>query len=153
MRRAPSQQSTIDADLTPLIDLAFLLIVFFVLVARMSGEQLPAIPLPEPTAIAATPAGATRRLAVNVLAEDGGAVLTLAGERFASDAAGLERLASAIARRLRNDPRVPVDIRADRSLTYRAVEPAIDAITSAATQCGTRVTIRVCALQADVGTP
>jgi len=153
MRQALVRISRIDADLTPLIDLAFLLIAFFVLVARMSGEQLPAIPLPQPNAVAATPAGTTRRLAVNVLAEDGGAVLMLGGERFVADSSGLDRLASAIARRLRSDPTVPVDIRADRSLAYRSVEPAIHAITAAGRQAGAQVTIRVCALQAEGGKP
>ncbi|MBM4008219.1 MAG: biopolymer transporter ExbD [Planctomycetes bacterium] len=153
MKQALARISAIDADLTPLIDLAFLLIVFFVLVARMSGEQLPAIPLPKPTDVAATPAGTARRLAVNVLSEDGAVVFTLGGERFLADGSGLDRLASAIAQRLRSDPSVPVDIRADRSLAYRAVEPAIDAITAAAANVGTRVTIRVCALQGEGGAP
>ena len=153
MKTARARISVIDADLTPLIDLAFLLIVFFVLVARMSGERLPAIPLPQPSDAAAAPAGAARRLAVNVLEEHGSAVFTVGGERFATDAPGLERLVSAIAERLRTDPTSPVDIRADRSLPYRAVEPAIHAITAASAQAGTRVTIRVCALHAQGGTP
>ncbi len=140
----------IDANLTPLIDLAFLLIVFFVLVARMGGDQVPPVALPEPRHPATTPAGSRSRLAVNVMADGTGTIVSLGARKFARDEKGTNDLALAIAERIRLDPSIPVDIRADRSLRYELVEPALQAISRAASQVGSqRVTIRVCAIERD----
>jgi len=138
----------INANMTPLIDLAFLLIVFFVLVARMSSEQLPPVALPQPLHAATTAAGSRPRLTVNVIADGDRTTLSLGARRFADDDAGRAELAAAIAQKIRRDPTLPVDLRADRSLRYDRVEPALRAIAQAASQIGVgRVTIRVCALE------
>lgn len=137
----------IDANMTPLIDLAFLLIVFFILVARMGGEQLPPVSLPEPRHAATTSAGSRPRLAVNVIANGDQTILSIGAKKFSDDESGRRALADAIAQRIRRDPTLPVDIRADRSLRYDKVEPALRAIAQAASQAGAQgVTIRVCAL-------
>lgn len=134
--------------MTPLIDLAFLLIVFFVLVARMSSEQLPPVALPQPHHAATTAAGSRPRLTVNVVADGDRTILSLGARRFADNDAGRAELAAAIAQKIRRDPTLPVDLRADRSLRYDRVEPALRAIAQAASQIGVgRVTIRVCALE------
>lgn len=134
--------------MTPLIDLAFLLIVFFVLVARMSSDQLPPVALPQPRNAATTSAGNRARLAVNVVVDGDHTTLSLGARRFADDDAGRADLANAIAQKIRRDPSLPIDLRADRSLRYDQVEPALRAIAHAASQSGAgRVTIRVCALE------
>ncbi len=133
--------------MTPLIDLAFLLIVFFILVARMGGEQVPPVALPSPHHAATSSAGSRPRLTVNVMTSGEGTILSLGAKRFPDDDGGRRALADAIAQRIRQDSTLPVDIRADRTLRYDKVEPALRAIAQAASQAGTgRVTIRVCAL-------
>ncbi|MSR29056.1 MAG: biopolymer transporter ExbD [Phycisphaerales bacterium] len=139
----------IDCNLTPMIDLAFLLIVFFVLVARMGGDQAPTMALPEPHHAALSPQERVGRIAVNVLADDGGASVTVGAMRFGTADADIDRIAEAIAQRLRADPSLKVDVRADRSLPYREVEPALKAIAQAVANQGSgAVTVRVCALDA-----
>jgi biopolymer transport protein ExbD len=75
-------------------------------------------------------------------------ILSLGAKKFSDDDSGRRALADAIAQRIRRDPTLPVDIRADRSLRYDKVEPALRAIAQAASQAGAQgVTIRVCALE------
>ena len=113
----------------------------------MGGEQLPFVSLPEPHNAATTSAGSQPRLAVNVLASGDHAILSLGAKKFPNDESGHRALADAIAQRIRRDPTLPVDVRADRSLRYDMIEPALRAIAQAASQVGAqRVTIRVCAL-------
>ncbi len=137
----------IDSNLTPMIDLSFLLIVFFILVARMGGDQAPPVALPIPHDGAMTPSTATPRIAVNVLAETPSPAVTIGTRRFGTAEADIPAIAATIAQRLRADPKLSIDVRADRTLTYAQVEPALRAIGSAAELVGgTKVTVRVCAL-------
>ncbi len=138
----------IDANLTPLIDLAFLLIVFFVLIARMSGEQLPAVALPQPHHAALSPIQSGQRIAVNVTREGDRTVLSLGAQRFAADRAGESALSQALAQRIARDRTIPVDVRADRTLHYSDVQPVLRAVANAASSAGVGpITVRVCALE------
>lgn len=146
-------QARIDCNLTPLIDLAFLLIIFFILVTRMSGDQSPPVALPAPTHPAMKPAGTQSRLTVNVEVDGSQTVVSLGARRFAAGERGHEELAIALARRIRSDPTLPVDIRADRTLPYSAIEPTLRSIAHAAATAGSgKITVRVCALERDEGT-
>jgi biopolymer transport protein ExbD len=129
-----------------MIDMAFLLIVFFVLVARMGSDEAPAIALPvTPRSPAHEPPG-TARIAVNVLATPSGTVVAVGTRRFAGDEA-VEGVAATVAARLAREPGVPVDVRADAALAYSEVEPVLKGIALAAERSGpTRVSVRVCAL-------
>ncbi len=138
----------IDANLTPLIDLAFLLIVFFVLIARMSGEQLPAVSLPEPHRAALTPIRSGQRIAINVIRDGTTIVRSLGSQRFSADSAGEGALIEALMQRIARDRTLPVDIRADRSLPYTEVQPILHAVAQAAERAGVGpITLRVCALE------
>lgn len=143
----------IDANLTPLIDLAFLLIVFFVLIARMSGEQLPAVDLPEPHRAALSPITSGQRIAVNVIRDGDRTLLSLGAQRFAADAEGERALTLALAQRIARDRTIPVDVRADRSLRYEDVQPVLRAVArAAAREANGPITVRVCALQSTAPT-
>jgi biopolymer transport protein ExbD len=64
----------IEAQLTPLIDMAFLLIVFFVLVSQVTGAEFVEMALPKPASNAAKRPGDADRIVLNVIpAKDGGA--------------------------------------------------------------------------------
>ena len=89
--------------MTPLIDMAFLLIVFFVLVSQVTSAEMVDLSLPHPTSGAAKQQDGSERIVVNVIpATDGGAAGYRLGKReFTADSAGLQQL---VISALRNDP-------------------------------------------------
>ncbi|MEM1328928.1 MAG: biopolymer transporter ExbD [Planctomycetota bacterium] len=105
-------------NVTPLIDVVMVLIVFFLLVGNMAAERNEPVPLPR----AATPAeeASGDPIIINVLAGEqerpGQTRLMIAGRAVAlSDLSGLITGEHAIR------------VRADRTLPYEAVEPVLAA--------------------------
>ena len=90
-------------------------------------------------------------MALNVVDDGTGPVITLGTRRFGSTQSNIADLARAIEQRLRVDTAASVDIRADRALPYAAVEPALRAIAKANEAIGGSVTVRVCALSDNGG--
>ena len=135
-RRGPA---SFDVNMTPLIDMAFLLIVFFVLVSQVTTAENVDLDLPRPAASAAGKPGAEERIVVNVLpAQDGGAAGYRVGRReFTPDVAGLQQLVQAIAGAMRAQPGLEVNIRADRATAYEWVRPVMDAVSDALAASGT----------------
>ena len=124
----------VQANLTPLIDVVFLLITFFLLVAqiqrtRLERMELPRLPTAETSATAPDDA-----IVVNIrpLGPDGEA----RGYRFGSQAfeespAGLRELVDALKSdaSVRGEPRVLV--RASRTEAYERVHPVLSTIAQA----------------------
>jgi biopolymer transport protein ExbD len=128
----------VEANLTPLIDLSFLLIVFFVLVSQITSiENLP-LALPRPDRSAARAPGDDPRVVVNVVpAPDGTAAgYTLGRNQFPATAEGLARLAGTIAAAMRAQPATEINVRADRATEYRWVAPVMDAVGNALVESG-----------------
>ena len=127
-----------EANMTPLIDMAFLLIVFFVLVSQVASAEFVQLELPRPASDAAQRPDDRQRIVVNVVpARDGGAAGYRLGKReFAPDAAGLRELVDALARAMKGQPGVDVNIRADRTTAYSWVRPAMDAVSDALATSG-----------------
>lgn len=133
------------ANLTPMIDMTFLLVVFFILVSRITSvEQIP-LELPSPARPASFPAPEAPRIVVNVPAdEEGNATgVMFDQETYGLDARGLSNLAGVVAARLQAIPELQVNLRADRRIRYDAVEPVMDALARAGGLAGRAAGVRV----------
>jgi biopolymer transport protein ExbD len=141
-RRSP--ETRLELHLTPLIDLGFLLIVFFVLVARItSTERVPLTP-PSPRDPLSEPPGDDPRLVLNILPVAEGAAFVLGGERFRDDLPGRAALRERLADLYRVNPDLRINLRADRAVRYDRIEPAMRTISAAAADAsvGRREAIR-----------
>jgi len=127
-----------EANMTPLIDMAFLLIVFFVLVSQVASAEFVQLELPRPASDAAQRPDDRQRIVLNVVpARDGGAAGYRLGKReFAPDREGLRDLVAALARAMKGQPGVEVNIRADRATAYSWVRPAMDAVADGLAESG-----------------
>lgn len=138
--------ATPEMNITPLIDVTFLLIIFFMLVNNIVGEEMVEMVVPELTDPMAQPLGETqRRVVVNVAPMPGSSLsareanpLLYSGEAFQvkvgtrefalNDMAGVTAtLRDSVAR----NPGVEVLLRADAALFYEQVQPVLIAITRA----------------------
>lgn len=135
-RRFPA--AAIEANLTPMIDVSFLLIVFFVLVSRITDAEQAPMALPEVRAGTAVRAEDDARMIVNVLPAPAGATAGYAvgPAVFDASAEGVAQLAEFLAEGYRRNPRLAVHLRADRATRYEWVEPAMRAATTAARLAG-----------------
>ena len=143
-----------EANMTPLIDMAFLLIVFFVLVSQVASAEFVQLELPRPASDAAQRPDDRQRIVVNVVpARDGGAAGYRLGKReFAPDPQGLRELVATLARAMKGQPGVEVNIRADRATAYSWVRPAMDAVADGLAESGidrSRARVRLVVLGGD----
>lgn len=134
-RQAPSE---ISANLTPMIDVTFLLIVFFALVSQIAGDEQVSMSLARVWPGAAVRADDDARAVLNVVPGegDGCAGYALGPRVFEPTPDGIAALAEALAARYRTQPRLSVRLRADRATAYAFVEPAMRAVTTAARLAG-----------------
>lgn len=128
-------RAALALNLTALIDVVFLLIMFFVLVAKFGRYQTLPLDLPrvgERTAEAIDPGA---RPAVDVVpasrASELGGAYRFNATSFDGSPAGLEMLTSAIRALRTTQPEVEVSVRAERSEPYARVHPAVLAVGAA----------------------
>src|SRR5436190_7382627 len=128
------KQADIEPHLTSLIDVTFLLIVFFVLVSHVNEVESVELDLPKPNQPATLLPEAETQVAISVIpAPDGRAEGYRIGDRmFAIDKPGLDSLSAHLASLYRLSPQTNVNIRADRTTQYEFVEPALRAVSIAA---------------------
>lgn len=140
MRRARNRHpnAEIEANLTPMIDVSFLLIVFFALVSGISNREQAKMTLSRVPEGTASRPDDDARWVLNVLpSDDGGSGgYLLNGTLYPADADGAARVAEALAEGYRANPRLGVNLRADRATRYVFVEPAMRAVTTAARLAG-----------------
>lgn len=133
--RVAGRGATLALNLTALIDVVFLLIMFFVLVAKFG--RYPTLPLELPrvgerTAEAIDPG---TRPAVDVVPRD--KVASLGGTyrfgttSFDDSPAGMERLIAVLKALRVAQPEVEVSVRAERTEPYARVHPAVLAVGAA----------------------
>lgn len=140
MPRARSKfpPAAIEANLTPMIDVTFLLIVFFALVSTISDRERVDLALARVAPGATAQADEESRVYLNVIPAGDGAIggYMLQGAIFDATPDGIARLAEALADGYRRNPNLAVNLRADRASHYRWVEPAMRATTTAALLAG-----------------
>lgn len=136
----PRGPARISANLTPMIDLTFLLIVFFILVSQITDRERVAVALPRPSEPASAAPTDPRRTVVNIVPrEDAPAIIgsvVTGGLEFDVDGEGRQQLAAHLASLYRSAPQMRLSVRADRRLQYRYVEPVLRAIADGAMQAG-----------------
>lgn len=139
----PRQQRTfapaaIEANLTPMIDVTFLLIVFFALVSRLSDSERVDMTLAQVRDGAALRADEESRVILNAIPARDGSIggYAMGGKIFDTTPDGIALLAETLAQEYRRQPRLAVRLRADRATHYEWVEPAMRATTTAARLAG-----------------
>lgn len=124
-----------EASLTPLIDVAMLLVVFFVLVSQLGATDHVPMTLPKPQPSAAVRPEREARGVLNAISDGKGTVSAwrYAGTDYAADAAGLRTLTAALAAALKAQPGIEMHLRAGSDVHYESIAPAIEAVGRAAT--------------------
>lgn len=121
----------IQANLTPLIDLTFLLVIFFVLVLRISGAERIPLALPEPEEPVSEVPQDERRIVVSVVpdaADPTRATIQAGGRLFTLDPEGIDEFLAFTATARAAAPDSFLNVRADASLPYSTVRPVLEAI-------------------------
>jgi biopolymer transport protein ExbD len=132
--------TSIQANLTPMIDVTFLLIVFFVLVSQIVEVENVEMELPRPRDAATVLAGDEQRVVINVVpsgSERGGVgAYRVGAAEFGPGDDGLSAMSAHITGLYRDNPGLRVNLRADRTTRYEHVEPAMAAVSTAARSAG-----------------
>ena len=121
----------ISANLTPLIDLSFLLVIFFVLVLRISSAERVPLELPSPEESVSKLPDDDRRTVVSVVpdpSDPSRATIQAGGRLFTLDEGGLAEFLDFVATARAASPDTLLNVRADASLPYSAVRPVLEAI-------------------------
>ena len=136
--RSKFPAAVIEANLTPMIDVTFLLIVFFTLVSGIADNERVDMSLARVEAGATAQADEESRVMLNVIPAANGQIggYLLAGKAFAATPDGIAQLADALADGYRRNPNLAVNLRADRDTMYEWIEPAMRATTTAASLAG-----------------
>lgn len=134
MSKRRKEPADITANLTSLIDVTFLLIVFFVLVSRINEVERWELELPRPRAPLTEPISDKDRVVINVIPAPGGKVASyrVSLAEFSGDDAGLSAMTAHLTALYQTTPALNVNIRADRATHYEFVEPAMQAVATAA---------------------
>jgi biopolymer transport protein ExbD len=121
-------------NVTPLIDVVMVLIVFYLIVGKLASDRAAPVQLPRLEGGAQAP---ERGVIVSVMLEGGAPVVLVDGARVER-----AQLAGAILAKLPGGEVPPISLRADRRLTYDQVRPVIDACRRAGVPAVKLVTTR-----------
>ena len=127
MARKGNPTSAINANMTPMIDVTFLLIVFFVVVSQIVDRNLVPLDLPSPERAASAVSKETERVTVNLVPLSSGDIagIVVGGHTIAADA--MSELTAIVNTRLQGGA-TDVHLRADRGTKYVYIHRAIEAI-------------------------
>ena len=126
-RIRPRRGRELGVNLTPMIDIVFLLLIFFVLIAQFSSRQRAEVQLPAPKPSAAEYVYNPGKLTITVICDEQG---KLAAYQADGEMIGLRQV-ELLAQKLRDhkkvNPQVEVDLRADRRADGRVIEALMGA--------------------------
>ncbi len=117
-------------NLTPMIDVIFLLIVFFMLVSQFASAENVALDLPKPEKSQAVQAKLSDRVVINCLLASPSSPATSEAAYSIGPlrVASLDELSARLGAAKAANPKLQVVIRADRRLPYRAVHAVMSAV-------------------------
>ena len=121
MNFRPRRAESPEMNLTPLIDVVFLLLIFFMVTTTFNQFAELRIDLPEAESARETPQKQTLELAIDAQGR-----YFLDGQELVNP--GPETLREALRRAISGDTEMPVIIRADAKTPHQAVVTAMDAV-------------------------
>jgi len=124
----------VHANITPMIDVAFLLIVFFVLVSQIVQVETVAMDLPAPDDPASQPPEEQQRTIINVVPGNNGTAeaYRVGANAFPAGPQGVTALRRHLADLFAANQNLRINLRADRATHYQFVQPVFDAVQQAA---------------------
>jgi biopolymer transport protein ExbD len=127
MARRGNPTSTINANMTPMIDVTFLLIVFFVAVSQIVDRDVVPMDLPAPHHASSGIPESLKHVTVNLVPLEDGEIagIVVGGHTIAADA--MDELTAIVNTRLQGGA-TDVHVRADRATKYAHVHHVIEAI-------------------------
>ncbi len=126
MRRSSRSSSGLalaELNITPLLDLVFVLLIIFMITTPLMEQQHP-VDLPKASTSIATSLPDPKSILTLTLAKHGSTLL-------GSEKIRLDQLTSLLTQRKARDPQLVVSLRADSSLPYETVFRALEAVRSA----------------------
>lgn len=113
---------SLRTNLTPMIDVVFLLLIFFVLIAQFSSRQRAMVQLPRPQPSAAKFLYSPDVLTITVICDQQGKLSAYQIEGQEIGPEQIDVLAHALTVRHRANPQVEVNLRADRRGDGKVIE-------------------------------
>jgi len=132
MARLGRGVSAINANMTPMIDVTFLLIVFFVVVSQIVDRDVVPMDLPTPNQAVSGISEEPDRIVVNLVPAEGGKIasIVVAGHVIGWDE--MDSLTAIVKSRIQSGDS-EVHLRADKETTYNYIHDAIEAIRAVGT--------------------
>jgi len=112
-----------ELNITPLLDLVFVLLIIFMITTPLMEQQLP-VDLPKATTSLPATMPDPKSIVTLTLSKDGSVLL-------GSEKVTLDQLTSLLTQRKARDPELVVSLRADSSLPYEKIFRALEAVRSA----------------------
>ena len=112
-----------ELNITPLLDLVFVLLIIFVITTPLMEQQLP-VDLPKATTSLPTTMPDPKSILTLTLSKDSSVLL-------GSEKVTLDQLTPLLTQRKARDPELVVSLRADSSLPYEKIFRALEAVRSA----------------------
>jgi biopolymer transport protein ExbD len=121
---------TLNANMTPMIDVTFLLIVFFVVVSQIVDRDVVPLDLPAPENAIAMISTADQKMVINVIPFSDGSVAGIVVGEHTIGNDEMAKLSLIVGQGLVNGTS-EVHLRADRSTKYQYIHQVIEAVRSA----------------------
>jgi biopolymer transport protein ExbD len=124
------QPQLMEVNLTPMIDVTFLLIIFFMLVSQFTQSEADPIHVPKPTDSQAREMKYPNKLIITLVHDgEGGVRRYKVGSRLANDMETVRAIAEESRRMAEAEgQQLEVIVRADRDIRYEYVRPVLETI-------------------------